>query len=323
MRAHRIFLGLSLPTLSALPGGDDAIIDFWEGGSLLYGSDLMRACADYLPILSQPEERECVERLCGEVTELSFEEVVIGDAGDIGAKLSLSADVFQRNWLLSGPRKGFVPTSGWCRCYRGVLASVAAKKLVGLGIAGIDIDARRVVTYLRRDVVEADEIISTMPLPYVLRKAGYSVSDSDFPHEPLHVSLFLVRNSGLREPKVFLLAKLRFGGIIAYVIPDTPFSGYTSIYHISSERKLKFSGLQERAFSDIKRLGIINTVNDVVAERHIIIRYGLLGKPTEEGLSAAIDAEKRGLKTAGRLGRWEEMSVCESYLDGLRLRRTN
>lgn len=317
MKASRAFLGLSLPAISAGPCEEDVVIDFWEGGSLLYGSDLMSSCVDYLPMLSSHDERACLEKLCGDVVEVEFEEEVVGDVGDIGSKLSIELDSIQRNWLLTGPRKGLLPVEGWCRCYRRRLMSVSARKLVGLGIASIDLEGRRVVTYLRRDTLEVEEIVSTMPLPYVLRKAGYSVREDDFPHEPLHVSFFLVRGSVSRVPKKLVLAKLRYGGIVAYIVPGRPFEGFTSVYHISSVKRLGYSGLQERALSDIKRLGLITSFNDVVAERYVIVRYGLLGRMSQRGAGAARDAERKGLRMLGRLGRWREMSVCESYLDGL------
>lgn len=317
MKVPRVFLGLSLPTVSAGPRESDAVIDFWEGGSFLYGFDLMGSCADYLPLLSPHDERTCLEKLCDKVAEIDLEEEVIGNIGDIGSKLFIELDTIQRNWFLSGPSKGFLPSSGWCHCYRRLLTDLDTRKLMGLGIASIDIEDHRIVTYLRRDTLEAEEIISTMPLPYVLKKAGYQVSDADFPHEPLHISLFLVKGSLTKEPKKYVLAKLRYGGIAVYVIPDRPSEEVTSIYHASSAKRLKYSGLQERALSDIKRLGLITSLNDVVAERHIIVRYGLLGKMSKDGVDASEDAGRRGLIMLGRLGRWREMSVCESYLDGL------
>ncbi len=317
MRVSRVFLGLSLPTISAEPRESDAVIDFWEGGSLLYGSDLMSSCTDYLPMLSLLNEKNCLERLCGDLVEISFEEEVIGDINDVSSKLATDPSSLQGNWLLAGPRKGFLPSGGWCRCYRRRLMGMNARKLVGLGIASIDLEGHKVVTYLRRNVLEAEEIVSTMPLPYVLRKAGYSVSDEDFPYEPLHVSLFLIKGAASREPKRLVLAKLRYGGVVTYIIPEMPFKGFTSVYHVSSVKRLKYSGLQERALSDIKRLGLITALNDVVAERHIIVKYGLLGRMSQRGADVARDAESKGLKLLGRLGRWKEMSVCESYLDGL------
>lgn len=313
----RVFLGLSLPTISAGLREEDMVIDFWEGGSLLYGSDLMGSCVDYLPMFSLPSERGCLEELCGNIVEVNLEEVVIGDLDDLGSKLAAEPDIFQKNWLIAGPRRGFLPRGGWCRYYRERLKGVNARRLVGFGIASIGLEERKVVTYLGRDILEADEIVSTMPMPYVLRKAGYPVSEDDFPHEPLHVSFFLIKGTVSREPKKVILAKLRYGGIVTYVMPGMPFEGFTSVYHISSARKLKYSGLQERALSDIKRLGFASTLSDIVAERYVTVRYGLLGMMSQEGRDAARDAEEKGLKTLGRLGRWKEMSVCESYLDGL------
>ncbi len=317
MKVHRAFLGLSLPTLSAEPREEDAVIDFWEGGSLLYGSDLMGSCIDYLPMLSFPYERDCLKTLCDNVVEIEFEEEVIGDQADIGSKLSIEFNSVQKNWLFAGPKKGYLPKDGWCRYYRRHLVSISARKLVGLGVASINLEDRKIITYLRRYIIEAKSIISTMPLPYVLRKAGYIVNEDDFPYEPLHVSLFLIKDSSLREPKKLVLAKLRYGGIVAYIVPNIPFEGLTSVYHVSSVNKLRYSGLQERALSDIKRLGLVSSLSNIVAERHLIVRYGLLGRMTQKGADAAMDAERKGLRLLGRLGKWKEMSVCESYLDGL------
>ncbi len=315
--ASKVFLGLSLPTISAAPQEGDAIIDYWEGGSLLYGSDLMGSCVDYLPMLSIPNERGCLEKLCDDVVDVDLDEEVIGEVNDINSKLSIELSTLQMNWLLAGPRKGFLPRGGWCRCYRRHLKGVNGRKLVGLGIASINLEERMVVTYLRRDIIKAGEIVSTMPLPYVLRKAGYKVGEADFPHEALHISFFLIKGIVSREPKKYILAKLRYGGVAAYVIPGMPFDGFTSVYHISSVRRLKYSGLQERALSDIKRLGLASTLSDIVAERYVMVRYGLLGRMSREGADAVRDAGRKGLRLLGRLGRWREMSVCESYLDGL------
>ena len=317
MRAPRVFLGLSLPTMAAGPGEEDAIIDFWEGGSLLYGSDFMGSCIDYFPMLSLREEIGCLKRLCDNINEINFDEEVIGDINDISSKLTLEPTVIQKNWLLTGPRKGLLPKGGWCRCYRKHLLTLKAKKLVGLGIASVDLEQHQVVTYLKREIISSDEIVSTMPLPYILTKSGYSISESDFPYEPLHIALFLLKGHVVKEPKRIVLAKLRYGGIVIYVIPDKPFRGITSIYHVSSARKLRFSGLQERAFSDVKKIGLIASLDNVIGERHIMIKYGLLGKISDSAEDAVRDAKEKGLRTLGRLGRWREMSVCESYLDGL------
>lgn len=302
MSYDRIFLGLSLATLLQGPGPNDLIIDFWEGGSSLYGWDYMGGCIDRLPIyVTNPE---CIERLGGTPQELDSDSELIGEYRDYLGKFSLS-ELELPQWFREPPSKVYTPEKSWCQLFRAMITSVRSERKFG-EILWIDLNSSA-IKMSQWGLVRFRQLINTLPLEYLVRKIkGCRAEEASrsFPFEPLYISVFIVR--GREEKfKTFFLGKRKFFSAVIAKIPLPKGGDYSLMYSIIPYTNYKeVGGFRQKAYSDLKRLGISS--DRIVFERSYFEKYGVLGKASLPGC-----LEMKNVVLSGRLGKWEEKGICD------------
>ncbi len=302
MSYDRIFLGLSLTTLLQEPGPNDLIIDFWEGGSSLYGWDHMGSCVDRLPIyVTNPE---CIERLGGTPQELDSESELIGEYRDYLRKFSLDVAELPQ-WFREPLSKVYIPREGWCQLFRTMISGVRSERKFG-EIIWIDLNSSA-IKMSQWGLVRFRELFNTFPLEYLVRKIkGCSPGEAsrNFPFEPLYVSVFIVKG---REEKfrTYLLGKRKFFSVAVVKVPMPHDGDYSLMYSIIPYTDYKaVGGFRQKAYSDLKRLGV--SVDKIVFERSYFEKYGVLGK------ASFPECLKMGnVVLSGRLGEWREKGICD------------
>ncbi len=308
--AKTVYLGLSLTTILMHPSKDDLILDLWEGGSTLYGWDVMGSCLDRVPIFVN--ESNCINLLGGEPEELDVNTRLEGSELDYIAKVTkegVDPSMFKLSRLGS---KTWFPRGGWCRLFRNLAKQTQATKLFG-ELRWLNPESRE-LGFGWWGTIKYDKLIITMPLDYViskLRSEKIANLNNNFSYLSFFITVAVFR--GKRDSvEVVFLGKNRYASAVVVTMPLLYKGGIFSsadyflaysfiLYHKHYMR----GGLRQKALSDFKRLGL--DVASIIAERGYFEKYGILGtKPETKEFSW-----RSNIALAGRLGTWVEKGICD------------
>lgn len=309
-KAKTVYLGLTLTTALMGPNKDDLILDLWEGGSTLYGWDIMGSCVDRVPIFVN--DSYCINSLGAEPVELDVNVRLEGSESDYIAKITKEGVEPSLFWLSRLESKTRVPQGGWCRLFRNMVSQIQATKLFG-ELRWLNPESCE-LGFGWWGTIEYNKLIITMPLDYVvskLRNEDVVNLRDKFNYLSFYVSVAVFR--GKRDSvDVIFLGKNRYASALAVTVPllgkDGIFSGadYFLVYSfIPYHKHYMRGGLRQKALSDFKRLGL--DVASIVAERGYFEKYGLLG----DGPEVNVLSRTNNVVLAGRLGTWVEKGICD------------
>ncbi|MEM4491265.1 MAG: hypothetical protein QXR49_02145 [Sulfolobales archaeon] len=292
-KARRVFLGNSL-TANLLAREDDVIVDFWEGGSDLYGWSLGSTCLDRVPIFLR---RSCCHQLFGnalrdvdvEVVIEGFEDIVVEKLGDI----SRSFIGFSGRML--------TPEYPVCTYYRKLLSKSKSTKVFS-PIAKVSLQSKCVKTYHYE--VEYEELVNTLPLYYLLSKSGLSELASHLTYSSAY-ALLIISNTKLGEYTKILIGHKGYS--LGYVVVYGKHPLGKLIYAFAPlEKDLLKAELTNQAVVELKRLKLIE--GPIKLMRSFFIKYFKMGGDTSEVRRAL---KNYGVTLAGRYGSWTDISLCD------------
>ncbi len=286
-------MGNSL-TANLLAREGDVIVDFWEGGSDLYGWSLGSECLDRVPIFLR---RDCCRLFSGSLKEVDVEVVVEGPESGVARKLGdVGASVIGYGGRL------FVPARPACAYYRELLRRPGAVRVFS-PITEVDLRSRIVRTY--HCEVEYEELVSTLPLHYFLLKSRLNELRERLEYVPAYV-LTLASGTRLKDyTKVFV----GHGGYsLGYVASygSHPAAGRLVYALVPLVEKRLRAEIESRAIAELKRLKLVE--GPLRLARSLFVKYFIMRGDTE-GVRKVL--ESYGVVLAGRYGTWSEASLCD------------
>lgn len=288
-----MFLGNSL-TANILAREGDVVVDFWEGGSDLYGWNLGSTCLDRIPVFLRGG---CCRQLFGEALR------------DVDVEVSVEgpeANVIEKLGEISGSFIGYggrmlVPSYPVCTYYRDLLRRSRATRILS-PISKIDLQSKLVTTYHCR--VEYEELVNTLPLHYFLAKSGLDELRGGLEYSSAYV-LTLISEAKVRDYiKTFVGHR---GYSLGYVVSygENPLGRL--IYSIVPTNMLSLRAeLESRVIAELKRLKLID--GRVRLVRSFFVKYFRLRGDTDEVYRTL---RSYGVSLGGRYGSWADVSLCD------------
>ena len=316
-----VALGESLTILSLIHKGalkPQVIIDIWEGGTTLYGWDTyVGICIDRLPMIS---DKPCLHNL--KFIKLEPEVEDIGHEEGFNDKVLKHLPNVQINWLSRLTLKGYVPRKGWCNLIRSLRESIHISRLYG-EIKYILLD-EHIVRVGWRTGIRYGEIVSSMPVPYVLSKIITSntelkklINDSVFEYASLYIVTLIIRNYGIRNVKVIRVGKKGFLTALVYLIPSS------EIYELNNDSLIVYimapitlatlkPEIGSKLISEAKKLGVRIDMKSIIMYRDYFEKYAFLGAMNESATKVVnVLSSVYNFRFKGRLGLWREVSICD------------
>ncbi|MEM2208417.1 MAG: hypothetical protein QXG17_06990 [Sulfolobales archaeon] len=292
-KARRVFLGNSLTT-NLLAREDDVIIDFWEGGSDLYGWSLGSSCLDRIPVFLR---RSCCQQLFGSnLRDVDVEIVIEGFEANVAEKLG---DISRSFIGFSG--KVLVPEHPVCAYYRRLLTKSRATRVFS-PISKVSLQSKHVKTYHYE--VEYEELVNTLPLHYFLSKSGLNKLVDYLEYSSAH-ALLVISDTKLGEYTKVLVGHK--GHSLGYVVSYGKHPLGRLIYaFIPIGRGSLKAELASQAVVELKRLKLIE--GPVRLVRPFFIKYFRM-----EGDVGGVQRVLKdyGVILAGRYGRWLDVTLCD------------
>lgn len=289
-KVKRVFLGNSL-TSNILAGENDVVIDFWEGGSNLYGWTIGPTCLDRIPIFLT---KNCCQRVFnGALREIDVEAVVEGSETNLREKMG---DI--SNSFLGYYGRLLIPERWVCDHYREFLRRSKTERIFSPTLK-IDLESRVIKTHNYK--LEYEELVNTLPLHYFLTKAGLS---SQLTYTSAYI-LALVVKTRLREFTKFFIGHRGYllGLVVSY--RETPIGRIIYAFIPLSRESMK-AELTNRAVVELKKLKFIE--EPIRLARSFYSKYfRLKGYAREVGEFL----KKYNVSLAGRYGSWSEISICD------------
>ena len=293
-----------MATLLNNPGSEDLVIDIWEGGSTLYGWDILNTCVDRLPLLVN--ESTCIKELGGEPVKTDITTEFHGMEEDVIKKLGTTD--LSSFWPFKFVKKAYLPGSGWCNLFRRKISKIQSKRVFG-EIKYIDPEAKELrVSWWKK--LKYDSLLNTLPLDYLLKKLrNMEPVEDKLKSMPLFIGSLILR-SRMNEVRIYYLGKKKFSSVAIVHLPLlTPgLQGFSIAYVIIPYIPCKNQGaFREKALSDAKKLGLLD--KEPVSIRGYFEKYGILhGK-----VRGSAGLERYGITLAGRLGKWKELGICDVF----------
>ncbi|RLG80454.1 MAG: hypothetical protein DRO09_03130 [Thermoprotei archaeon] len=317
--ADKLILGESLTgLLRAMTYGSSycTIVDFWEGGSTLYGWSLNGRCIDRFPVfIGSPD---CLEVLKGKPLQLRFD---VEFQGSVKGYLEKVNDRYQRSWIKDLEKRMYTSQNGFCSVFRELQKGVKARRVYG-EVSSIYVDKKLVyVSWL--GAIGYRNLVNTLPLNYFLSKARLTefkgdeafkdyLSRATFSYKSLYVLMMIMEGGKLSEAKVYNIGKKGFYLATVVLLPGWkiyPWLGNKLVIYAIAPLDLGSlrAEISNRLLVEVKRAGI--NIKNVLVFREYFERYGVLGS---EDLSYVEERLREyGITLSGRLGTWKEKSVCE------------
>lgn len=291
--ARRVFLGNSL-TANLLVREDDVVVDFWEGGSDLYGWSLGSTCLDRIPVFLR---RGCCRRLFGDsLREVDVETIVEGSEATVVEKLG---DV--SNSFLGYRGRVLVPEYPACTYYREILTKSRATRVFS-PISKIDLQSKTVKTY--HCEIQYRELVNTLPLYYFLSKSGLSELGNRLAYTSAYVLTLISETKVGEYTKVFVG---RRGYSLAYVVSYRNHPLGRLIYALTPVSKDSLRAeLTSRVIAELKKLKLVDGF--IRLARSFFIKYFRLEGDISEIRKTLGDY---GVALAGRYGSWSNISLCD------------
>lgn len=292
-KAKRVFLGNSL-TANLLAREGDIIVDYWEGGSDLYGWNLGSTCLDRVPIFLRGDC--CRQLFGGNLLEVDVEVVIEGS----------EANVIEKLGDISGSFIGYcgrmlVPRYPVCTYYRELLLRSRATRVLS-PISKVDLQSKFVRTYHYQ--TEYEELVNTLPLHYFLTKSGLDELKSSLKYSSAYV-LTLISETKMKDyTKTFVGHR---GYSLGYVVSygEHPLGKLVySLVPVSVSSLI--AELNNRVIAELKRLKLID--GRIRLARSFFVKYFRLGGDTDEvyKILRSYDVVLRG-----RYGSWMDISLCD------------
>ncbi|GEM_PF-3070874 len=323
MSVRRAFLGASFTTYVSKHGSSDAIIDNWFGSSSLYGWDTQWGCLDRIPILLKNPEPLSSMGVEFSVYDVDVELELIGSESDYMGKILEGLDGVspQDSWIVTAKPGRYLVRGGACSFLRMLASKSAAVKVFDelrliRGRDGVIVTANTVTKC-------SEGIVSTMPLDYVARKAGYR-NPPQPPYASLYVTLAIINTKHASgKVGVKLLGKRRYSSLLIVSVPAEALlprleasEEVLVVYALTVLRSGRIDpSVRQKTLSDLKRLGY--DVRSASLIRCHFEKYGILGQANKAVEDLKNYVTEQRVKPAGRLGLWRELSVE----DALRLAR--
>ncbi len=300
-----LFLGNSLTTLVlSRDCGHFAVVDTWEGGSLLYGLDVLGGCVDKVPLFSESGVIEPEREYC-----LDFTSEYLGSESNYSSKLEVGGVSPQRNWLVEISGSKCLPKEGWCSYFR----ELGTKIRVNLHVGNIEyVDLGNKAVKVGGIVLKYEELVNTMPLPYFLGKLRgvdreiYELADE---LRYLPMLFYVVVINEVMKPSVVHVGRraLRISDVVVVPLEEL---GVTLIYaSLPLRGREVMAGLQERIKRELFRLTSIKE-SSVLVERYHYERYSYLGESKAVRELTRV-LSRHGIRLEGRYGAWEEKAISE------------
>ncbi len=289
---RRVFLGDSL-TSNLLAKERDLVVDFWEGGSDLYGWSLGSYCVDRVPIFLR--ELCCLGTLRWDLIEVDVSVSVEGLESVAAEKLGdLSTTVVG----LGG--RPYIPAKPACSYFRRLRSDSRAQRLYS-PIVRVDLELKEVTTYHAK--IRFSELVNTLPLQYFLLKSGLGSLAEGLGYSSAHV-LALVAESPLKEfSKLFVGRKGYLTGcVISY--REEPLGRLLYAITPLTKEVLK-EDLAAKVVGELKRLKIVS--GPVRFLRSFYVKYFRFHGDPKRTLK---ELRKYGVLSVGRYGSWSELDLC-------------
>jgi len=318
-----ILLGESLTSLLYAAGsskyGKLEIVDIWEGGSLLYGWKLTAPtqlkCIDRVPILCN--ERTQIEEIGGKPIAIELNVSFIGSEEEYKNKITLDSEVeIQRDWILEYSNSKYYVMGGWCNIFNRLRSRIKVPRIYGELQTVLPRDQTLIVRGLR---IRYDAVLNTLPLPYILDKIA-DKELSDFLEPLRYVSFYITSLIIKRQLNHLRVTYVGKRGYLLAAVVELPVSylvndlgNYIIVYCFVpiSLGKLR-AELFQKVLTELRKLRIIESYSDIIAERSYFERYGLLGVISSYSINYIIkELKKHDIYLGGRLGLWQEKSISE------------
>ncbi len=261
-----------------------------------------------------------ISALGGTPIELSLEGELLGTESDYEFKITCGGRVrIQRDWVTELAGRKWYVSGGWCSLFRELIKQ--EKIIAGTLFGDLRfVDAKRKSIYvLPHGLVEYDEIVSSLPLEYVLGK----VIPLNIRHQlkAKYVTLYImtVITRGGCEPRVWFLGKRRFASSAVVSLPLKLLYPQLRLRLGKGDLTLTYAfvpqlieelnpDIRQKVLADLKRLGL-DTRNALFVRSHFE-RYGYLGQ--RDGVDDIINLlVDYGVECVGRLGTWRELGISE------------
>jgi len=289
---RRVFLGDSL-TSNLLAKEGDLVVDFWEGGSDLYGWSLGSYCVDRVPLFLK--RSCCLSTLRWDLLEVDVAVSVEGLESVVEEKLgNLGSTVLG----LGG--KLYIPAKPACSYFR-KLKSVSRAQYLYSPLVKVDLERREVTTYHTK--IMFSELTNTLPLHYFLLKSGLESLAEELEFSPAHV-LALVAESPLKEFSKLFIGYRRYltGCVISY--REEPLGNLLYVITPLTRRELK-EDLAAKVVGELKRLKVIS--GSPKSYRSFYVKYFRFHGDPRRALG---ELRKYGVLSVGRYGSWSELDLC-------------
>jgi len=259
---------------------------------------------DRLPLLVN--EPLSIKELGGDPLKIDIVTEFQGMEEDIIKKLGVNdLRIF---WPFRFAKEAYLPKNGWCNLFRKKISKLQSKRIFG-EIKYVDPEAKELrVSWWRK--LKYDSLINTLPLDYLINKLRTTDLVMD---ELKSVPLFigsLILKSRVNEARIYYLGKKKFASAAVVHLPlfVPRLQDFSIAYVIIPYTPYKDQGaFREKAYSDIKKLGLLN--EEPVSVRGYFEKYGIL-----QGYArSSARLEKYGIALAGRLGRWKELGICDVF----------
>lgn len=292
-KAKRVLLGNSL-TANLLAREGDTIVDFWEGGSDLYGWNLGSSCLDRIPVFLRGDC--CRQLFGGALVDVDVEVVVEGPEANVAEKLGDISGSF----IGYGGRM-LVPKYPVCTYYRELLLRSRATRVFS-PISKIDLRSRLVRTYHYQ--AEYEELVNTLPLHYFLTKSGLDELKSSLQYSSAYVLTLISEAKARGYTKTFVGHR---GYSLGYVVSYGEHPLGRLIYSLvpTSVHSLR-AELGNRAIAELKRLKFID--GRIRLARSFFVKYFRLGGDVDEVYKVL---RSYGVVLRGRYGSWTDTSLCD------------
>ncbi len=325
----RLILGESLTSLlmnySRSSATDTIITDIWEGGSVLYGWDLSKYCIDRAPIFLNPSCPH-INKLRGLGIErfelIKFNINVVGT--EEGFRSKFRGIDLGHTWIQQLVSGGYIPIGGWCSFYRRLRGCIAIRRVYGY-IKFVDID-RKLVKISWLECLKYDELVSTLPLHYLLTKVTTGNEEvsklirgciSALSYVPTYIMTLIVKG-GVDQDEVIMVGKKGFQtALIVRLRPDVVYpriSGKYSLIYVITPIDIEElrPEISSRVLGELRRLNVLEDLSSIVFLRDYFEKYSLISTKNEELLNNLIGTlGNYDIKLEGRLGRWCEASLCD------------
>jgi hypothetical protein len=289
---RRVFLGDSL-TSNLLAREGDLVVDFWEGGSDLYGWSIGSYCVDRVPVFLR--RSCCTGNLRWDLLEVDVSVSVEGLESIVGEKLG---DLGTTVVGLSG--RLYIPVKPVCSYFRRLRSESKAQRLYS-PIVRVDLELREVVTYHAR--VEFSELVNTLPLHYLLMKSGLKDLAGGLKYSSAHV-LMLVAETPLREYSKLFIGHRGYltGCVISYL--EEPLGRV--LYAITPLTGGPYrEDLTAKVMGELKRLKVVS--GQPRSYRSFYLKYFRFHGDPRRALE---ELRKYGVLSLGRYGSWSELDLC-------------